>query len=104
MAAREGIAKCCAARVVWNLPATGITPVALAGWHATGVSKALPLAPRLAVDTAIISAGLLAGVYPGQALFSQKADIAARSLEPEFAAKTTADGTPVTAFYYNKGM
>ena len=104
VAAREGIAKCCASRVVWNIPATGITPVALSYWHATPLCAALPLVPKLAVDTSIITCGILCGVYPGQALYTQNATIDVSSLEPEFANKTTKDGKPITSFFYNKGL
>ena len=103
-AARVGIAKCCASRVVWNIPATGITPLALAKWHATPLCASLPLAPKLAVDAAICTTGVVMGVYPGQALFTQKAEINAADLEPEFHAKATKDGAPVATFFYNKGL
>ena len=104
VAAKEGIAKCCASRVVWNVPATGVTPLLLARWHATPLCATLPLAPKLAVDTAIITSGILCGVYPGQALYEQRADIAAADLEPEFRDCKTKDGAPVATFFYNKGL
>ena len=44
------------------------------------------------------------GVYPGQALFTQKAEIQAADLEPEFQNKATKDGVPVATFFYNKGL
>ena len=104
VAAREGIGKCCAARVVWNIPATGITPVALAAWHATPLCAALPFAPKMAVDTAIITSGIIVGVYGGQALYVQRASIDAAALEPEFQGLAAKDGSPVTSFTYNKGL
>ena len=104
IAAREGIGKCCAARVVWNVPATGITPVALAAWHATPLCAALPFAPKMAVDTAIITSGIIVGVYGGQALYVQRASIDAAALEPEFQGLAAKDGSPVTSFTYNKGL
>ncbi|KAK7242053.1 ion transmembrane transporter [Aureococcus anophagefferens] len=93
VAAREGIGKCCAARVVWNIPATGITPVALAAWHATPLCAGAP-APKMAVDTAIITSGIIVGVYGGQALYVQRASIDAAALEPEFQGLAAKDGRP----------
>lgn len=104
VAAREGIAQCCASRVVWNIPATGVTPLALAKWHASPMCMAMPLIPKLGVDVCIITTGILCGVYPGQALYSQKADIAAADLEPNFQNLKLKTGEPVTTFFYNKGL
>ena len=60
-AAREGIAKCAASRVVWNLPATGITPFLCAAYTKSAMNKAMPMM-NLPATTAIITCGIIAGV------------------------------------------
>jgi len=104
VAAQEGIAKCCVSRVVWNIPATGMTPLILLKWHATPACIALPMPAKLAVDTVIISIGLVVGLFPGQALFSQNASVPLDRIEPEFRGCLTEKGEPVTEFFYNKGL
>lgn len=103
VAAREGIAKCCAARVVWNIPATGVMPFVLSGFAATNFAKRNPrlLFP---MQTVLITGGIVLGVYPGQALFTQQATIDASKLEPEFRNLKLSDGRPVTELTYNKGL
>lgn len=103
-AAREGIAKCCASRVVWNIPATGMTPLLLAKWHSTPMSRSLSLIPKLAVDASIVTFGIVLGVYPGQALFTQRAEIPVERLEKRFQNLKRPDGTPIKTFFFNKGL
>eukprot|EP00466_Bigelowiella_natans_P019296 jgi/Bigna1/127945/aug1.5_g2653 len=97
IAAREGIAKCCAARVFWNIPALVFSPILLNYYYRTAFHAANPkmLIPvNLLVSTSMVSLG----VYPAQAVFTQKAEISAAKLEPEF--RTLG----IEKFYFNKGL
>lgn len=102
-AAQEGIGKCCAARVIWNIPATGIVPVVFSMYSRSSFNTRFP---KLSVPmhTFMITCGVAMGVFPGQALFTQNSEIAPTALEPQFHACKRADGTPVKTFTYNKGL
>eukprot|EP00615_Pteridomonas_danica_P002779 CAMPEP_0114359106 /NCGR_PEP_ID=MMETSP0101-20121206/22772_1 /TAXON_ID=38822 ORGANISM="Pteridomonas danica, Strain PT" /NCGR_SAMPLE_ID=MMETSP0101 /ASSEMBLY_ACC=CAM_ASM_000211 /LENGTH=284 /DNA_ID=CAMNT_0001502491 /DNA_START=88 /DNA_END=942 /DNA_ORIENTATION=- len=102
-AAKEGIAKCCAARVIWNIPATGVVPFAFAIYSRSSFNTRFPRI-SVPVHTAMITVGVAMGVFPGQALFTQNSEIAPSALEPQFLNCKRADGSPVRTFTYNKGL
>lgn len=104
VAAREGIGKCCAARVLWNIPILVGAPLVINSY----LKSAMHLRnPRLSIPMqALISTGaIILGIYPAQAVFTQEASIAASKLEPEFQKQPLADGSGfVDTFFYNKGL
>lgn len=65
VAAGEGIAKCCAARVIWNVPCTGVVPVAYSYYAATKLAKAKPML-NIPVHIGLVVMGISAGLFPGQ--------------------------------------
>ena len=96
-AASEGIAKCCAARVFWNIPILCGSPLLLNAYYSTAFHAANPactIPMQLVVSTAMICLG----IYPAQAVFTQEAEISVDKVEPEF------QSTGVKTFYYNKGL
>ena len=100
-AAREGIAKCCVPRIVWNVPNLLIPPFVMAS-----LEPYLARNPRMRLP-AIAALGTclcFVGIYPAQAIFSQKATIESHRLEPQFQGLLDEQGEPVHMFYYNKGL
>lgn len=65
IAAREGIGKCCIARVAWNIPATFLPPFAIDAYSRTAFNARNPRL-RLGVQTLICTTGIALGLYPGQ--------------------------------------
>ena len=65
VAAQEGIGKCCASRVVWNIPSTGLMPILIARYLNSSMHRRAPWL-SLPVQTAFITVGAALGVYPGQ--------------------------------------
>lgn len=102
-AAIEGLAMCCSARVVWNIPILGLTPVLMAAYAKTKFSLRNPRF-NLPVNALLGTACICAGIYPAQALYTQTAAIPAERLEAEFQGLTDKKGDPITEFYYNKGL
>jgi hypothetical protein len=97
VAAKEGITKCCAARVFWNIPILCGSPLLLNAYYATAfhaTNPAITIPMQLMVSTAMVCIG----IYPAQAVFSQEASISVNDVEPEFR------DVGVSTFYYNKGL
>jgi len=103
VAGRDGITKCCMARALWNIP---VLPMNQLMCYIYSQSKIHAKNPRLFMPFQVVSATVCVGLglYPAQAVFSQNAEISASSLEPEFRNICRPDGTPITEFYFNKGL
>ncbi|CAM9795234.1 unnamed protein product [Choristocarpus tenellus] len=102
-AGETGLAKCAAARVIWNVPVMVLPPVIM-----TRLEK-LPLLAcnprlRMACETAVVTACLLGAVSPALAFFPQRDSIPVEKLEPEFKGHLGTNGLPVTHLWYNKGL
>jgi tricarboxylate carrier len=97
IAAQQGIGKCCAARVFWNIPILMGSPLLLNLYYATAFHASNP-ALMIPTQLAVSSAMICLGIYPAQAVFSQNATISVDEIEPEFR------DTGVSTFYYNKGL
>eukprot|EP00301_Raphidiophrys_heterophryoidea_P016088 c252_g1_i1.p1 GENE.c252_g1_i1~~c252_g1_i1.p1 ORF type:complete len:329 (+),score=79.50 c252_g1_i1:64-1050(+) len=102
-AATEGIVKCCAARVFWNIPLLVFTPVIMSAYYKTRIHAARP---QLNIPMQVVTATAMTclGVYPAQAVFSQTASVPAARLEPRFQNIRNAKGEPINTFFYNKGL
>ena len=100
-AAREGIAKCCLARLLWNIPVLAVSPVLLERY---GRSKFHAANPRLRILVELVTTTVLicVGVYPAQAVFTQEASIPASRVEAEF--RDAAKHGVQTEYFYNKGL
>lgn len=98
-AGEQGIAKCCAARAIWNFPVMVIPPLIMAK-----VSHALPQRARIPVEVALCSCLLFVAVPPALGAFAQRDEIAAVDMEPEFRGLTDSKGQPIDTFYFNKGL
>ena len=85
------------ARLFWNIPILGCTPLLTGAYYSTAFFAANPWT-RIPAEVFFGTAMLMVGVYPAQAVFSQKATIPAARLEPEF------QGLGVEEFVYNKGL
>mmetsp|Transcript_7248 Transcript_7248/g.14845 ORF Transcript_7248/g.14845 Transcript_7248/m.14845 type:complete len:383 (+) Transcript_7248:142-1290(+) len=108
VAATEGIFKCCLARIVWNVPCTGLVPIAYSYYQASKFAAKRP-ALAIPVHACLITFGLTAGLIPGQALFTQTASIDAAKLEPQFQdlmrhKSGLQQQETVRTYTYNKGM
>ena len=104
VAARMGIAKCCAARFLWNIPVLGVSPLVLDAYYKTAFHAANPRV-RMPVELLVATVFICIGIYPAQAVFSQTAAIDAAALEPEFKGKVDpTTGEAVRTFFYNKGL
>lgn len=102
IAGREGLAKCCGARFLWNCPILICTPIIMHKYYRSAFHQRNPRM-RMVTELAVTMAMLTIGIYPAQAVFTQTAEISASKLEPEFKG-VTANGRPVTRFFYNKGL
>src|SRR5690349_17311662 len=98
-----GIAKCAAARVLWNIPIMMVPPLIM-----TRLEKTAPLqrSPRLkmAVEVAVITSCLLGAVSPALAIFPQRYCLPVEQLEPHLQGLRDRKGQPITHLYYNKGL
>jgi len=103
-AGKAAIAKCCAARFVWNVPAM-IIPTVFMGYMS---SKPwwMRLNPRVRTltEVGLISFFLMVGVPPALGLYPQRESVKATDLEEEFHHLTDKHGAPVDVLYYNKGL
>jgi tricarboxylate carrier len=96
-AAREGIAKCCLARFVWNIPILGLGPVVSSLYNNSAFHARNPRF-RLLNETLMLTSCVCLGIFPAQALFTQEASIPSSRLEERFKNKG------VDQFFYNKGL
>ncbi|CAM9384276.1 unnamed protein product [Phaeothamnion confervicola] len=103
IAGTTGIAKCAAARVLWNIPIMVVPPLIMMRLERTG-----PLArnPRLkmATEIAVVTACLIGAVSPALAAFPQRDRVEAAKLEPRLQHLTDSAGQPITELWYNKGL
>ncbi|CAM9996368.1 unnamed protein product [Discosporangium mesarthrocarpum] len=102
-AGKVGLAKCAAARVIWNIPVMVFPPLIM-----TRLEK-LPLLAgnprlRLACETAVVTGCLLGAVSPALAFFPQRDSLPTEKLEAQFQGLVGKDGRPVTRLWYNKGL
>eukprot|EP00041_Stephanoeca_diplocostata_P025154 m.651972 g.651972 ORF g.651972 m.651972 type:complete len:165 (+) comp22686_c0_seq1:1204-1698(+) len=102
-AAQSGLAQCALARVLWNIPVLAIPPVLMQRLERTATFRANPRL-KLPTLTVISSIAVVAGLYPAQAVFAQRATISAKKLEPQFQGLRYPNGKPITEFFYNKGL
>ena len=104
VAAQTGIAKCCFARFLWNIPVLAVCPVLMDQYYKTKFHAANPRL-RLLVELVASTACICIGIYPAQAVFSQAAEIKASALEEEFHNKVDpTTGQLVETYIYNKGL
>eukprot|EP01043_Picozoa_sp_COSAG02_P049488 COSAG02_NODE_4973_length_4769_cov_62.553319_8_plen_92_part_00 len=62
-AAYEGLAMCCAARLFWNIPILGCTPILTSAFYRTAFFKANKWA-YLPCEVIVGTAMLMVGIYP----------------------------------------
>jgi hypothetical protein len=98
----EGLAMCCAARLFWNIPILGVTPLLTGAFYRTAFFASNPWS-RIPCETVCGTAMLLVGIYPAQAVFAQQATIPASRLEPEFQGlpDPTRPGCTIESFTYD---
>eukprot|EP00755_Sulcionema_specki_P033540 Sspe_Gene.100968::Locus_75605_Transcript_3_3_Confidence_0.714_Length_1850::g.100968::m.100968 len=96
VAARDGILKCCLARVAWNIPILVVTPQILLRFDRR-FPRASP-ATRLSFELLVTTMMIFLSIYPAQAIFKQEASLPASRLESRF------QGKGVDTYYYNKGL
>ena len=101
-AGQQAIAKCCAARAVWNVPALMLPPLVMSR---LALLPALRRSPRalFVTELGVLAAGF-AGVPLGLALYPQQDHIAAELLGAEFQGRRDSQGNPVATFFFNKGL
>jgi hypothetical protein len=103
-AGRQGIAKCAAARFLWNIPAMGLPPLIMAGLSRTAFMKRMSPAAARRTEVGVVCSMLLFGVAPALACFKPNDLIAAAKLEPEFRSMIDKDGKPIQTFTFYKGL
>eukprot|EP00611_Tribonema_gayanum_P025905 TRINITY_DN601_c0_g1_i1.p1 TRINITY_DN601_c0_g1~~TRINITY_DN601_c0_g1_i1.p1 ORF type:complete len:364 (+),score=94.67 TRINITY_DN601_c0_g1_i1:71-1093(+) len=103
IAGQTGIAKCAAARLIWNVPIMMFPPLLMTHLERTGPLRRNPRL-KMAVEVGVITSCLLGAVSPSLAVFPQRDALRAETLEPEFRGLTDSAGRPVTTLYYNKGL
>lgn len=103
VAAKEGLAQCTAARVLWNIPTLIIPPIIISQLDKKNVFRNRPRT-RLSFLTAMSTVAVVIGLYPAQAVFAQRASISADSVEPQFREIKNSKGQHVREFFYNKGL
>jgi tricarboxylate carrier len=103
VAGQAAIAKCCAARAAWNLPALMIPPLIMSR---LALLPALRRSPRalLVTELGVIGGCLFGGVPLGLALFPQQDQISAERLGPDFQGRRDSQGQPIQTFFFNKGL
>jgi tricarboxylate carrier len=103
VAGETAIAKCCAARCLWNIPAMVLPPLAM-GWIGTlpGIRGSPRL--RLFTEVSIVGACIFAAVPPALGLFPQEDEIDAARVEAQFQGKRDSQGRPIERFHFNKGL
>jgi sideroflexin-5 len=102
-AGQTGIAKCAAARVLWNIPIMMVPPLIMTRLERTGPLQRNPRL-KMAIEIGVITSCLLGAVSPALAIFPQRDSIEADKLEPQFRGLRDAQGRPVTRLWYNKGL
>mmetsp|Transcript_73912 Transcript_73912/g.173531 ORF Transcript_73912/g.173531 Transcript_73912/m.173531 type:complete len:125 (-) Transcript_73912:42-416(-) len=103
IAAKQGISKCCAARVLWSIPILVLPPLVMARVERVPAIARNPRL-RLAAEILLIS-GILWGAVPAAiAVFPQKDSAMASELEPEIAARSDRHGQPLSKVTFNKGL
>lgn len=102
-AGQTGLAKCAAARIIWNIPVMMFPPMIMSRLERL---KAVSSNPRLriACETAVVTTCLLGAVSPALAFFPQRDSIPVERLEPQFRGLTDSSGKAISRVWYNKGL
>lgn len=102
-AGKTGLAKCVAARIIWNVPVMMFPPIIM-----SRLEKLKPISSnprlRIACETAVVTGCLLSAVSPALAFFPQRDSIQVEKLEPQFSGLKDSTGKPLTRVWYNKGL
>ena len=105
VAGKVGLAKCCSARFLWNVPGM-VVPGFVLGTLASSskIWNGLPKRVRFFGEVGFITVCLWLGVPPALALFPQIDCLSVNKLEPHFQNLYDKSGQPITHLYYNKGL
>lgn len=103
VAGKTGIAKCAAARVIWNIPIMMVPPLIMTRLEKTAFMQGNPRI-KVATEIALITSCLLGAVSPALAIFPQRDCLDTATLEPELRGLKDSKGAPVAKLWYNKGL
>lgn len=99
-AGREALARCAAARVLWNIPCMTLPPLLTIPLLRIPVFAANPIP----TESALVGVGMLSGVAPALAWYPTKVAVSPATLEPQFHQLLLKSGQPVRTLTFYKGL